>query len=915
MISNVFEHIVILIYLYMVLGYLGIGIFALITPDSLRKPYLYALVAPGFGFCLLATVGSWVIAANITITWTMIVTLVIATGLNLFVLSRANIRERISLGQFRPAKSTLLKVLLNSILLLCILSLIILPGIRQGSFTTPLRMGPDAIGYGGAAQALANGGTLSSIAEDLKAVTGKEDLEEAKELNFQLLRFDLHCSSEFLLKALRWGYPTILANMTWVAKMDNVYRLDFVLLIFSWAMLFGLAYYASRSIIKARWYISLLLAAALALNCNLLNIYYEGSYAQVMATPILFLLLLHLYDLRKNSAFESRISQMRQVVFVGFLCAGLLSIWNEAFILLAIVCFLIVALDLVLVRRMQKVWMAVFGAGGLLAFCLVAPLTLHLVLMVKNQLFTHLQNISVGGWWQPQWATPPEIMGWFNIYAHGSQASILPRNSLEVVSVFLGSLLILAAAEYYIFSNRKLDRAFWLAPVIFVLLVYAKCMFRDRFNNYQYYKAYAAFLPVMFIFIYATFFHLVRTISSRLKYVMYGIIVLTIFVTAFGGVSYMEKYRRDSLYYTEQMSDLQKHSEILSNYVLMTPLGFRYFQVTQMAGTVKMNWYNFAHELGYGAHLIKEPYLEMPVAIILFNDDLKQNYINSADVIYSGKEFLIVKTPYKLKDGLDQDGNVDINNYFEFGLDPSIELSPSFDSFIFTDETGKILRKHRYAHIQTGEKKFGTGAGSFDGTGDYLTVQNSADFDFGSEDFTIDGWFYFNVNNKGYQFMVDRRGTDGQSGWIFYLENNNQFSFLSTSSASGWDNAVLHNTGVVPATGGWIHMAVVRNGNVFTMYQNGIAIKSGVFTGSIGAQTINPTIGAGHSSLGDYFDGYIDELRISKGIARWTGDFTPPTAPYEVLDSYTKLLLHFDSSADDAGTGAPSITQGATAGE
>ncbi len=72
-----------MIYLYLLLAYLGIGIFALITPASFKKPYLYALVAPGFGFCLLAIVGSWVIAANVTITWAMIVSLFIATGLNL----------------------------------------------------------------------------------------------------------------------------------------------------------------------------------------------------------------------------------------------------------------------------------------------------------------------------------------------------------------------------------------------------------------------------------------------------------------------------------------------------------------------------------------------------------------------------------------------------------------------------------------------------------------------------------------------------------------------------------------------------------------------------------------------------------------------------------------------------------------
>jgi hypothetical protein len=200
-------------------------------------------------------------------------------------------------------------------------------------------------------------------------------------------------------------------------------------------------------------------------------------------------------------------------------------------------------------------------------------------------------------------------------------------------------------------------------------------------------------------------------------------------------------------------------------------------------------------------------------------------------------------------------------------------------STVFTDEMGKNITAVGHTHIDTSEKKFGTASASFDGTGDYLTVTNSVDFDFGSEDFTIDGWFYFNVNDIGYQILVDRRSNSDGTGWLLYLETNNAISFLS-ASASGWDNFVISNTEVAPARGVWTHLAVVRNGDVFTIYQNGIALKSGIFTGSIGAQTVNPTIGAGHTNPVAGFNGYIDELRISKGIAKWTEDFTPLAAPY-----------------------------------
>lgn len=216
------------------------------------------------------------------------------------------------------------------------------------------------------------------------------------------------------------------------------------------------------------------------------------------------------------------------------------------------------------------------------------------------------------------------------------------------------------------------------------------------------------------------------------------------------------------------------------------------------------------------------------------------------------------------------------------GIDSNTKLLLHFDgtngSTVPTDEMGHDLTVIGNAHIDTSEKRFGTASGSFDGRGG-LKVANSADLDFGSEDFTIDGWFYFNAESVGYQFLIDGRGSSDQTGWVFYLENDNSLSFLS-ASATDWDNLALNDTGIVPETGRWIHLAIVRNGNVFTMYKDGIAVKSGTNSGSIGSQTIDLTIGLGHVSPWAGFNGYMDELRISKGVARWTANFTPPAAPY-----------------------------------
>lgn len=182
------------------------------------------------------------------------------------------------------------------------------------------------------------------------------------------------------------------------------------------------------------------------------------------------------------------------------------------------------------------------------------------------------------------------------------------------------------------------------------------------------------------------------------------------------------------------------------------------------------------------------------------------------------------------------------------------------------------------------------GKAYFDGTGDYLTIPNSTDFDFGSGDFTIDGWFYFLNVTKGYQGLIDRRGSSDGTGWMFFIESDNTVTFLS-AQGTAWDN-IATSRAFVPTINTWTHIAVVRYGNVFTMYKDGVSVKTGTSTYAIGAQTVAPTIGCGHIAPIPGFDGYIDKLRISKGRARYTSNFTPPTS-FDVDGADVVLCMQF----------------------
>jgi len=194
--------------------------------------------------------------------------------------------------------------------------------------------------------------------------------------------------------------------------------------------------------------------------------------------------------------------------------------------------------------------------------------------------------------------------------------------------------------------------------------------------------------------------------------------------------------------------------------------------------------------------------------------------------------------------------------------------------------TGNALNFHLLS-------KFGKSA-VFDGVGDTISLPNSPDFDFGSGDFTIDLWVYLNNLNPGdgsndpVGFIT--QGTDGANFNNLQAKDNGELQFGQYVNNTTTDpGAILLRSPpgeVVP--GQWYHVAVVRNGNNFRLYKNGQVVDETTDSDPYIARPGNLTIGTYFGTSLNYglLAGFIDELRISKGIARWTSNFTPPTAPY-----------------------------------
>ena len=160
----------------------------------------------------------------------------------------------------------------------------------------------------------------------------------------------------------------------------------------------------------------------------------------------------------------------------------------------------------------------------------------------------------------------------------------------------------------------------------------------------------------------------------------------------------------------------------------------------------------------------------------------------------------------------------------------------------------------------------------------YIAFPNSSDWEFGAGDFTVDWWEYRNVAAG---CAVARDLTTTYCPFLLHFGANGEI--YMTSTGSNWDiangAAGLPAPGFGPATlTVWNHFAVTRQGNTFRAFKNGV--QKSTWTSSLAIKSNANPLCIGAAQNGQNVNSFMDELRISKGIARWTAPFTPPTKPY-----------------------------------
>jgi hypothetical protein len=206
------------------------------------------------------------------------------------------------------------------------------------------------------------------------------------------------------------------------------------------------------------------------------------------------------------------------------------------------------------------------------------------------------------------------------------------------------------------------------------------------------------------------------------------------------------------------------------------------------------------------------------------------------------------------------------------------------NSTTFTDSSisPKSVSRVGGTVISTAQSKFGGSSILFDGDGDYLTVPDNAAFQLSTGDFTIESWVYVIAFSNAFSALVTNGNSTftTQNGFVpaFFLLRGTAGAktiYFGTSTT----NPIVASTTAI-STGVWHHVAVTRSGSTVRAFFNGTLEGTATNSENYNFGNNSTHIGRSGWSVDEELHGYLDEFRITKGVARYTASFTPAPGPF-----------------------------------
>ena len=242
----------------------------------------------------------------------------------------------------------------------------------------------------------------------------------------------------------------------------------------------------------------------------------------------------------------------------------------------------------------------------------------------------------------------------------------------------------------------------------------------------------------------------------------------------------------------------------------------------------------------------------------------------------------------------DTDGTTGVATAIVAGYDGTyLDVTGKQTGFeVLRARTAKAITFNDNAQLDTTVKKFGSAALKLDGSNDSISIPSSGDLGFGTNtDFTIEFWAYANTTGLTSATLFDLRdaGTDAEGISVAFRAAGEVDMRVGTTTA-------ITGSGAGIATGVWKHYALARDGTNTRLFVDGTqrGIKTSDTTDYGASKGL--VIGADFDGASQNVTGWIDDFRIERGVAKYTSNFTAPTAAH-TGDKDTVLLLSFDGAS------------------
>jgi len=654
----------------------GFGPMIWLGPGIVKTGIAQLSICWALGICMLGTMATFVFYLE----WPPISVVISALCVSAVTTLIATFRFRVNpfqlfLGQIASARRDLDLLICT----LACLAVIFAAGYRK-SFVQPLQLGIDEVGYSTTADFFVRGGTGTSVADSILKETAQPNLNYALNAHITALSFNTVVASEFLLLAHRFAYPLLIAGTTTAFHLAPLADYQFCILSVPLLCATLLIAWISHDLVGLPRLVSNGIGIAYCLNCNQLEVLYEGQYAQVFVLPLFALFFGIVYSQRHIPEIpESRFYTPQSFLLLAFTGAGVFALYSDSFIALGAFGAVLLFWDAVSLDAKSFVKTALVGSSVLFGMFCLQPYCFEWFKFIVR----HLNNVGSGngGFWQPHWAFPSEVAGYFSMYG-----KVVPQIVQRSLQNLLGNALISVALFLVLFTSgflrsRTVAR-FWISPLLVCTLVYLHLRVYHDYINYQYFKVYTMLLAPLLILHFGSVFSWCRRVTLRSPSPEGFAILIAMIALAFPvliGIRDCVSFNATSTSLSTDIRILREQSQTLGidRYAIVTypPGGL---ETAMLAAYIPFNCLN----LGW-ADVKLTPHLGKEIVVLFFDkENLDYGKLErEGKLLFRGEHLNIVRTGHKISEFVEYDTKVVAVHFGETASWPHRQI-PAFAHFI-----------------------------------------------------------------------------------------------------------------------------------------------------------------------------------------------------------------------------------------